>query len=61
MQIFEKLEVSIDFSTNIIINSLASGGWTEMYIPKVFPKFCPNCRENFDKNSDKWQIFHQKI
>ena len=53
MKIIKKLQVSIDFSTKILINSLASGvppteRFTNAYFKKILI-FCPNFREKFYK------------
>ena len=53
MEIFNKLEASIDFSSKFLINSLASGGGT-LRIPtnayvRILLNLCPNFSEKFDK------------
>ena len=50
MKSFKILQFSIDFSTNFLIFSLASGGSAPRTPYKsIFPKFSINFRENFDQ------------
>ena len=50
MKAFEKLQVSIDFSIKLSINSLAPGRRPRRLTPtnSYFLLFCPHFREKFD-------------
>ena len=64
MKIFKILEVSIDFSTNFLIFSLASGGSAPPPEPSTNPYFQNFC-ENFDKllniSQNFLKNFHKNI
>ena len=51
----QKLQVSIAFSTQISINSLASGGFPQNPLEMHISKFCHNFRQKFDKIFKKFE------